>query len=245
VIQRPVKKLEKRIVEESDLVVSMSEWSARSVAEDYGVPPEKIHLLPGCVVKAPDLAAPRAPRPRAVGELPRMVFVGNDWVRKGGPQLVAMHQRHFADRAELHVLSRQARPDPAARNVVWHGTVPHDVLQGEVLPSMDLMVLPTTNDMSPFAVIEAATAGLPVIATRLGGISEMVVDGESGLLVNRGDEAGLVRAVERLLSDADLRLRMGRAAREHMARHFDPDVNYNRFLDRLVALADQTCVAGG
>jgi glycosyltransferase involved in cell wall biosynthesis len=223
----------------------MSEWSAKSVVEDYGVSWEKIHLLPGCVVKSPGVAELGAPRARGTAELPRMVFVGNDWVRKGGPHLVAMHQRHFADRAELHVLSRQAKPDPAARNVVWHGTVPHDVLQGEVLPSMDLMVLPTTNDMSPFAVIEAATAGLPVIATRLGGIPEMIVDGQTGILVAPGDEAGFVRAVERLLPDPDLRLRMGRAAREHMARHFDPDVNYNRFLDRLVALADQKPIECG
>lgn len=62
-------------------------------------------------------------------------------------------------------------------------------------------------------VIEAMTAGRPVIASRTGGIIDLVVDGETGLLVQPGDPFALQQAIERLLADPDLRSRMGQAAR--------------------------------
>jgi glycosyltransferase involved in cell wall biosynthesis len=63
------------------------------------------------------------------------------------------------------------------------------------------------------------------------------------LLFDPGDAEGFVRAVDRLLADAPLRQQMGQAARSHVAKHFDPDVNYTALLDRLVALADERPVS--
>lgn len=236
-VENPVIKLERRIFAACDLAVAMSDWAAASMRNDYGVAPQRICIARGC---APPhrLAAPPEPPARGPGEVPRIIFVGNDWARKGGPMLLATHQRDFADRAQLHVVSNQARPDPAARNVVWHGTVPHDTLLNELMPSMDLMAMPTSNDMSPFAVLEAASAGLPVVSTRMGAIPEMVLDGQTGLLFERSDPAGFGHALDRLLGDPELRRRMGRAAGKHAARRFDPDANYMGLIDRLVALAD-------
>jgi glycosyltransferase involved in cell wall biosynthesis len=74
----------------------------------------------------------------------------------------------------------------------------------------------------PFGIplIEAMAAGLPVITTRGGAASEIVVDGETGLLVERGDVGSLVSALCTLLRDPDLRRQMGRAGRERAARLF-------------------------
>ena len=69
-------------------------------------------------------------------------------------------------------------------------------------------------------VIEAMAAGLPVVATRAGALPEIVVDGETGILVERGDSEGLAAAIARLLADAHLRERMGAAGRERVRQLF-------------------------
>jgi glycosyltransferase involved in cell wall biosynthesis len=237
--EKPVIDIERRIYGASDLLVAMSEWSAASMRNDYHLPPERVWLTRGCVLGPPTAAPAADRRADTPGRLPKILFVGNDWVRKGGPTLVRVHQQHFAERAELHIVSQQAIPDAAARNVFWHGSVPHEKLLAELMSGADLMAMPTSNDMSPFAVLEAAAAGLPVVSTRMGGIPEMVLDGQTGLLFDPGAADGFVRAVDRLLGDPGLRRQMGQAARSHVASQFDPDVNYTGLLDRLVALADE------
>lgn len=235
ITQMPVETIERRIFAEAQLAVAMSRWAAASMTQDYGVPPERICITPGCV---PDeFRSQPASRPRSSAALPRIIFIGTDWVRKGGPTLLAVHQKHFADRAELHIVSSQARPDPSARNVVWHGAVGHQELVTDLLPSMDVMALPTTNDMSPFVLLEAAAAGVPAVATRMGGIHEMIIDGQTGLLFSPDCTDEFVRELGRLLSDATLRRQMGQSARRHVAAEFDPKRVYNQFIDRVIGVA--------
>lgn len=69
-------------------------------------------------------------------------------------------------------------------------------------------------------IIEAMAMGVPVVATRCGGIPEIVVDGETGFLVERGDSTALAQAILRLLSDEDLRKSMGKAARKRAVELF-------------------------
>ena len=236
ITQKPVERIERRIFAAADLAVAWSDWAAASMERDYGVPRDKLVVVRGC--PGEDARCPLDSSLAEGGRLPRIVFVGGDWVRKGGPVLLLAHQRHFADRAELHIVSKQASPDPSARNVIWHGAVPHQRLMTELLPAMDLMALPTRDDMSPFALVEAAAVGLPLVATRVGGIPEIVLDGQTGLLFEAGDVEGFVRAIDRLLSDRQLRRQMGEAGRRHVAAEFNARRVYNRFIDRLVAVAD-------
>lgn len=77
------------------------------------------------------------------------------------------------------------------------------------------------QDALPTVLLEASAAGVPVIASRLAGVPEIVLDGETGLLVEPGDSVGLARAMRRLQRDDRLRERMGAAAREHAERRFD------------------------
>jgi len=81
------------------------------------------------------------------------------------------------------------------------------------------VVLPSRQENAPMAVIEAMAVGKPVVATRVGGIPDLVLDGETGFLVEAGDTSGVAHTLGRLLSDAQLRARMGaRARREASAR---------------------------
>jgi len=73
----------------------------------------------------------------------------------------------------------------------------------------------------PVALMEAMSAGLPVVATRTGGISELVQDGHNGFLVTPAEPDALAAALERLAADTDLRARLGHAGRETILREFD------------------------
>jgi glycosyltransferase involved in cell wall biosynthesis len=77
-------------------------------------------------------------------------------------------------------------------------------------------------------------AGLPVVATRAGALPEVVVDGETGILVDRGDTEGLAAAICKLLSDPHLRQQMGIAGRERVQRLF----TWERSVARLQELYD-------
>jgi len=72
-------------------------------------------------------------------------------------------------------------------------------------------------------IVEAMATGVPIVATRGGGTPELVVDGETGLLVERGDASALAEAILRLLSDEKLRKSMGRAARKRAVELFSWD----------------------
>jgi glycosyltransferase involved in cell wall biosynthesis len=73
----------------------------------------------------------------------------------------------------------------------------------------------------PISVLEAMAAGLPVIASAVGGVPELVVDGETGILVPPGDVAALADAIARVLTDADLRTSFGAAGRRRAEERFD------------------------
>ena len=84
-----------------------------------------------------------------------------------------------------------------------------------------LFALPSEIDKSPYSVLEAMFAGLAVVSTPVGGIPEMVLDGETGILVPPGDDVAIADAIERILGDDELRMRMGQAARTRAHERFD------------------------
>jgi len=92
----------------------------------------------------------------------------------------------------------------------------------DALRSFDIVVLPSVSTEGfPNSVIEAMSCGRAVVASRLAGIPEAVIDGETGLVVPPRDETALGEAILRLVTDFSLRRRMGESARERAKRHFD------------------------
>lgn len=107
-----------------------------------------------------------------------------------------------------------------------------------VVAGADLAVLASDNEGTPVALIEAAAAGLPAVATAVGGVPEVVVPG-AGMLVPRGDYLALAAALSRCARDQPLRAQMGARAREHVLRRFsvdrllhDVETLYGELLDR-------------
>lgn len=88
------------------------------------------------------------------------------------------------------------------------------------LPWADVAVLPSFTEGLPNVALEASAAGVPVVATAVGGTPEVVADGVTGLLVPSGRPERITEALNRLLSDESLRSRMGNAGRERMRSEF-------------------------
>jgi glycosyltransferase involved in cell wall biosynthesis len=100
-----------------------------------------------------------------------------------------------------------------------------------VYAQADVVLLTSRRDPLPRVVMEAMCHGLPVVATRVDGIPEMVEDGATGFLAESEDAQGLAEAVGRLLEDAALRRRMGEAGRERAGRLFSPEAYARASMD--------------
>jgi len=96
----------------------------------------------------------------------------------------------------------------------------------EKLQAADLFALASTTDAQgatdifPTVILEAMASARPVVSTRLAGIPELVLDGDTGILVSPGDASALTEALQRLVYDRELRLRYGRAGRARIEQHF-------------------------
>ncbi len=90
-----------------------------------------------------------------------------------------------------------------------------------LLGAADAVLLTSRSEGIPLTLIEGMAAGLPVVATRVGGVAEVVVDGQTGLLAPAGDADALAARILRLADDRDLRERLGRAGRVRARASFD------------------------
>jgi glycosyltransferase involved in cell wall biosynthesis len=123
-----------------------------------------------------------------------------------------------------------------ARHVTFAGTVAHQLI-AKLYSDADVCIVPSeVNEPLGMPVIEAMGLGVPVVATRGGGIPEIVVDGKTGLLVERGDASAMAEAILRLLSDEELKNSIARAGRKH-ARVF----SWDKIVKKLFQLYKKTC----
>ncbi|HJO97853.1 MAG TPA: glycosyltransferase family 4 protein [Rhodospirillales bacterium] len=102
--------------------------------------------------------------------------------------------------------------------VQWLGELSAEVL-AELYAASDLFVWPAVNEAYGMALLEAQAAALPVVAGRVGGVPDIVIDGTTGVLVEEGDTAAFARAVAALLDHPERRGPLGTAARRRAARH--------------------------
>ncbi|HSC49481.1 MAG TPA: glycosyltransferase family 4 protein [Gaiellaceae bacterium] len=107
------------------------------------------------------------------------------------------------------------------------------------LVQVDVLVQPSRADNLPLSILEAMAAGLPVVGTRVGGIPELVVDGETGLVVEPEDPAALAAALDALAAAPEWRRELGRRGRERVAEHFSAE----GIARRTVALYEDLCAS--
>lgn len=214
---------ERRVLGSVNLAVCNSEYTAEKIRAVYRVDPARVTVIH----KAVDTEAfrrpsrlPPDPRPhRAQGA--RLVFVGSDWKRKGLDVLLEALEAvaTVTPPVSLAVIGPDPR-DSALRTLLDTGRVADRVdLVGRArreavachLWHSDIFVLPSRREAFGVAVLEALTAGLPVVAADAGGIPEIVRSGEEGLLVQPDRADDLATALLRLLGNRSLREAMGEA----------------------------------
>lgn len=194
--------------------------SARAVRRELGLPADALVV---CIVGR--LNAMKGQR-EAIEALARLggeshlVIAGED----------AEHGGAFA--SELHRLADDLGVGGRVHLTGYRADVP------AVLAAADVFVLPSWAEGLPMVVLEAMAAGLPVVAARVGGIPELVVDGETGLLVAPRDVAALAAALGLLVTDEEKRRRLGAAGRLRLEREFTERAASERVLavyDEVVA----------
>jgi glycosyltransferase involved in cell wall biosynthesis len=125
---------------------------------------------------------------------------------------------------ERQRLERLAARLGLGERVRFLGEVPHEQVPG-VLQQLDIFAMPSTYEGFGVAALEAEAMELPVVASRVHGIPDVVLDGETGLLVAPRDRQALAAALDRLASDGDLRRRLGQAGRAFVAEHYSWEEN--------------------
>lgn len=208
-----------------------SSWAGRSLVSDYGVDPASVEVLPPGV----DLALWRPGQTR-IGTPLRILFVGGDFERKGGPLLLRAFQALPAGEAELHLVTRSKLPD-APGVTVYNHMQPNSPELIALYQNCNVFVLPTGAEAFGIAAVEACAAGLPVIATRTGGLVDIVTDGETGYFIPSDDESALVARLRSLVDDPGLRNRLAGAARARAEDRFDARQNVARLVQCLREVA--------
>jgi glycosyltransferase involved in cell wall biosynthesis len=186
-----------------------------------GLPADRLVVLPNPVVAAP---APRSAR----GEPPVVLYASRLVAEKGVDCLLDASTR-LAPGVRVR-LAGSGRLEPRVRARVAGERLPVDVLGAlppervaEQLDAAAVAVLPALwEENCPMAVLEAAARGVPVVASAVGGIPELVEDGRTGLLVPPGDPGALARSVNRLVDRPEEAARMGTAAWARVRERHDP-----------------------
>ncbi|MGY6634430.1 MAG: glycosyltransferase family 4 protein [Alkalilacustris sp.] len=187
----------------------------------------------------------RPPGDAAAGAAGRVVFIGRLAAVKGVRVLLeavaALHPRHpglsltlIGDGPDRAALAARAAALGLADRVRFTGYLSEEEVAAALAQS-DLLVLPSFAEGVPVVLMEAMASGLPVVATRVGGVAELVEDGVSGCLVAPGDPEGLATAIDRLLSDPALARRFGAAGRIRVRDRHDSLVEATRLRDLFAA----------
>ena len=210
---RPAMALERRVFRAAAFVVAQSDWAARQL-DRYGVAAHRVRVIRFGIIVPPRRGGKSSSGP------PRVTFVGATMERKGGWTLLRAFEESLVGRCRLTFVTRDRVPAIPGVEVI-NDAFPGDPRVEEVLADSAVFALPTEMDNSPYSVLEAMAAEVPVVSTTVGAIPEMVPDGVAGTLVAPGDHRALARAIADLLDDDQRRRRMGAAARARVLERFD------------------------
>jgi glycosyltransferase involved in cell wall biosynthesis len=204
-----------------------------------GVYPDRLRHLP-------HFANVGAPPPASTVREPVVLYAGRLSEEKG-PDVLVRAAARLPDglrveiagdgprRAELERLAADVAPG----RVHFHGRLPKAELDDRLAACLVVVVPSRCHENQPMSILEAYGYGTPVVASRLGGIPELVVEGTTGLLVDADDAAALAGAVATIAGDPPRAAEMGRAGRAFVEERFTPDVHLAG-LDRLYREAGVT-----
>ena len=233
-----------------DVVVANSAAAAAVAVETQGVDPAKIRIIRnGVIVGELSSSAERSLRRQQLGVAGDDIVVGcvaNYREVKGLDRLIEVAAALIRDGLPIRLeligdgdlrpqLERQIHAAGLEHRICLHGSV----LDVEPLyAAFDVVVQGSVREGLPTVLLEAGAAARAIVATSAGGSSEIVIDGQTGLLVPVDDSDAMAVALLRVATDSALRERLGRAARDHVATTFGMDrfvVEFAELYESLVA----------
>jgi glycosyltransferase involved in cell wall biosynthesis len=244
-------KAERWTLSRADAVLAVSA-ALRDHAVSLGAKPERVHVIPNGVDGA--LFRPGTPDPDirtslGLGDGPVLGFVGGLRPWHGVEVLPALLDRLAQRYQNLRLLivgdgplrealERDLRERGLSGSAVFTGSLPHGEV-ADLIRCFDVALAPYPRFehdfyFSPLKLFEYMACGVPVVAAGLGQISEVVRDGETGLLYPPGEQTALTLACDRLLADPDLRRRLGEAA----AKEIHGSYTWDRNAARVIELAE-------
>jgi glycosyltransferase involved in cell wall biosynthesis/GT2 family glycosyltransferase len=236
----PMLRVERFLLTESDGVLAISAAIVSTVEQDYGIALDRRRLavIPIGLEDSRFLAS--RPAPRLASAAVRIVFAGRLEARKGIDVFLEAAKRLLSRFRNLHIdvvgndtiegprgrtyrdlFETDNAETPFRERVVFHGEVSEDALLG-FYRAADIIVAPSRFESFGLVLLEAMMEGKPVVGCRVGGMTEIVEHGVSGLLAEPGDVASLEACLEQLVSDESLRNRLGEGARRRYAERFTP-----------------------
>jgi glycosyltransferase involved in cell wall biosynthesis len=239
---------ERWTLERADAVLAVS-TTLRHYATSLVGDASRVHVVPNGVDT--DLFAPR-PRDPALrkrfqlDDRPTLGFVGGLRPWHGTDLLPLLLERLLQKHCNLQLVIVGNGPmeaiveqDFAKRglqeHVIFTGSIAHDLVS-RLAAEFDIGLVPYAQPshdfyFSPLKLFESMACGVPVVATAIGQIQEVVCDGETGLLCPPGDLESMTAACDRLLTDSGLRRRLGLAAAQHIRAHYTWSRNANRVIE--------------
>jgi glycosyltransferase involved in cell wall biosynthesis len=213
-------------------VVANSQAAAQQLRQE-GVAADRIHVIPN------GIEIVRYDARRGVRPVTTIVTVANLRREKAhevllhaaarlAPRYRALRYLVVGDgprREELTTLTTSLGLDAQVTFVGHREDVP------AILAQADLFVLPSRSEAFPNGAMEAMAAGLPVIASRVGGLLDLIEDGRTGILVPPSEPADLAAAIEQLVIDPERAFALGSAARDELARHYSFERMVHAFED--------------
>jgi len=227
---------ERKLFDRLDLIFTLSDWLRGSFIEDFGQNPSKVITVGlGANTKAlPGTIPKRSPSPM------RILFVGFDFERKGGPFLLEafaeLRQSH--PEAELWIVGPQ--PGEPAPGVHWHGAIDRSSPEGDRLMAelhREATVFVLTSRYEPFgnALLEAMAYGLPCIGSSVCAMPEIIEAGHTGLLVSAANPTALAQALAELAADPARAAAMGEAGFRRLHERFTWEVVSGRIIEEIEA----------
>ncbi len=218
--------LEKKVFHAAQKIVSFSESARQSVIEDYDIAPEKVSVVyPGVDVNK---ITPVKVKGNAERKPYNILFIGGDFERKGGYDILDVFLDRFADQAKLHLVTKARIACEHPNVYIYNNVKAYTPEWLQLYHDADMFVMPTYSEPFGWVFIEAMAAGIPIIATRLNAIPEMVAQGENGLLIEPGDRTALAQSIQHLIDHPALRLEMGRKGRWLVEQRFNTQLHFEK-----------------
>jgi glycosyltransferase involved in cell wall biosynthesis len=223
-----------------------SEWAARSAIVHYGAPPERVSVISwGCNFDAVPISELRSTPSRKEC---RLLFIGGEWMRKGGDIVCAVADILATKGIPVHVDAVGAPPPEDLPPYPWlhyrgylsKGKKDELALLRSLMRDADLLFLPTRKDCTPMVFAEASAYGTPAVTRDVGGVADVVRDGANGVVLpENADVAQFAAAIESLWRDPARYAHLRTSTR----REYEDRLNWDVWARKIRELVDELTAA--